>query len=152
MKRRLPTLLVLAALLAVWPALAAPGAGGGPKGGDRGGSHGQSSGRQGSTKARTPGDQLARHSALSARLEGLLPAGTDLQKASAGFRNLGQFVAAVHVSQNLGIPFDQLRDALVNGKLSLGQAIQHLRPKADAPAEAAKGETQTKEDLGTEAL
>jgi hypothetical protein len=152
MKRRLPTPLFLAVLLAAWPALAAPGAGGGPKGGDRGGSHGQSSGRPGSAKARTPGDQLAQHSALSARLEGLLPEGTDLQKASAGFRNLGQFVSAVHVSRNLGIPFDQLRDALVNEKLSLGQAIQHLRPKADAPAEAARGETQAREDLGTEAL
>jgi hypothetical protein len=30
-------------------------------------------------------------------------------QASYGFKNLGQFVAATNVSQNLGIPFEQLK-------------------------------------------
>ena len=49
-------------------------------------------------------------------------------KASAGFKNLGQFVAAVNVSNNLGIPFSQLKTKMVDDGMSLGQSIQ------DAPA------------------
>src|SRR5439155_26462097 len=35
-----------------------------------------------------------------------------LQAASAGFKNQGQFIAALHVSHNLNIPFDQLKAKL----------------------------------------
>lgn len=49
--------------------------------------------------------------------------------ASAGFRNLGQFVAAVNVSNNLGIPFSQLKTRMVDQGMSLGQAIQDTRPQ-----------------------
>jgi len=37
----------------------------------------------------------------SQRLLGNNPPGTNLQSAATGFKNLGQFVAAVHVSHNL---------------------------------------------------
>ena len=37
----------------------------------------------------------------------------DPQRASSGFRNQGQFIAAVHVSQNLGIPFADLRATML---------------------------------------
>jgi hypothetical protein len=37
---------------------------------------------------------LAKNTALDARLQALLPAGTNLQTAATGFKNLGQFVAA----------------------------------------------------------
>ena len=69
-----------------------------------------------------------------------MPTGTDLQSAAGGFRNLGQFVAAVHVSHNLDIPFDQLKctelasaaacpGMTVRSKGSnLGRAIQTLKP------------------------
>ena len=36
-----------------------------------------------------------------------------LNKASLGFKNQGQFIAAVHVSQNLGIPFTELKSHMV---------------------------------------
>src|SRR5262245_20823268 len=36
---------------------------------------------------------------LKAKLEHLLPAGTTLATASNGFKNQGQFIAALHVSQ-----------------------------------------------------
>jgi hypothetical protein len=44
---------------------------------------------------------------LTAKLQskGLLPAGTDLKDACDGYKNLGQCVAAIHVSHNLDIPF-----------------------------------------------
>jgi hypothetical protein len=58
------------------------------------------------------GQRLSRNTALTSKLETRLTAlgyqGTVYQ-AAYGFKNLGQFVAATHVSQNLGIPFDQLK-------------------------------------------
>src|SRR6266849_5129200 len=84
---------------------------------------------------------LAKNTALEARLQALLPAGTNLQTAATGFKNLGQFVAAVHVSHNLGIPFDQLKCTelatttacpagmtMPSKSSHLGQAIQTLKP------------------------
>ncbi len=35
-----------------------------------------------------------------------------LNQASKGFKNQGQFIAALHVSQNLGIPFADLKTAM----------------------------------------
>jgi hypothetical protein len=64
-----------------------------------------------------------------------LPAGTTLAGDAAGFRNEGQFVAALHVAHNLNIPFDQLK-AKVTGSnpVSLGKAIEDLRPNLDEKA------------------
>ena len=54
-------------------------------------------------------EHLAAQPQLSQRLQGMLPAGMTVDQAADGFKNLGQFVAAVNVSKNLGIPFDQLK-------------------------------------------
>jgi hypothetical protein len=64
---------------------------------------------------------------LANKLQSRLPAGTNLQTAASGFRNLGQFVAAVNVSNNLGIPFDRLKADMVTKNMSLGQSIQDLK-------------------------
>jgi hypothetical protein len=73
--------------------------------------------------------RLASNPALSARVQPLLPAGFTAATASAGFRNQGQFIAALHVSRNLGIPFDQLKAELTEKHPdSLGQAVHDLRP------------------------
>src|SRR5688572_22513899 len=40
------------------------------------------------------------------RMENLLPEGMSLATAQSGFKNHGQLIAALHVSQNLGISFD----------------------------------------------
>ena len=56
-----------------------------------------------------------------------LPRGTDPMIAASGFKNLGQFVAAVNVSNNLGIDFNRLKVRMVNRGLSLGQAIQEVK-------------------------
>jgi hypothetical protein len=63
---------------------------------------------RGNGGAKTPGELLQQNTKLSENLSKLLPAGTDLQSAASGFKNLGEFVAAVHVSHNLGIPFADL--------------------------------------------
>lgn len=99
---------------------------------------------------------------LGDRIEKMLPAGMTLDKASAGFKNQGQFIAAVHVSKNLGIPFADLKAAMLGTStnatsttntststtpMSLGQAIQHLKPSANSTAEAMLAEKQTNDDL-----
>ena len=95
----------------------------------------------------TAGQHLALQPKLAAKIQPLLPPGTDLQVASAGFKNLGQFIAAVHVSRNLEIPFDQLKLRLTGpDAISLGKAIQELRPAADAATEVKRAEAQAKKD------
>jgi hypothetical protein len=81
----------------------------------------------------TPVQQkLLKNTNLAQKLNGRLPAGTDLMAASAGFRNLGQFVAAVNVSNNLNIPFLELKARMVDQGMSLGQAIHDARPQVDS--------------------
>jgi hypothetical protein len=85
-------------------------------------------------------------STLQGRLGSLLPSGMSLTDAASGFKNLGQFVAAVHVSHNLDIPFTDLKDKMTSGD-SLGKAIQALKPDVKAKAEAKKANRQAKADL-----
>lgn len=84
--------------------------------------------------------KLERNTNLARKLDGRLPSGMNVIDAAAGFRNLGQFVAAVNVSNNLGIPFSQLKSRMVDDGLSLGQAIQDLRPSADYRTEVQRAE------------
>jgi hypothetical protein len=94
-----------------------------------------------STGTLTPVQQkLQRNTNLAAKLQSRLPSGTDLMTAAADFRNLGQFVAAVNVSNNLGISFTQLKTKMVDEGLSLGQAIQSTKPTANATVEADRAE------------
>jgi hypothetical protein len=58
-----------------------------------------------------------------------------IEEASAGFRNQGQFIAALNVSKNQNIDFVQLKDAMTVDGLSLGQAAKQVRT-APAPAPA----------------
>jgi hypothetical protein len=130
------------------PVLAQHGAG---HGGGAGSMHGTSThvnADKGSSKGSSLSDKLADNTKLSNKLQGLLPSGTNLQTAAQGFKNLGQFVAAVHVSHNLGIPFDQLKSKMMGPpKESLGKAIHTLKPTANSKEEAKKGEKEAKQDL-----
>jgi hypothetical protein len=97
-------------------------------------------------------ERIQKHLALASRIDKLLPAGTDLKTAESGFKSPGQFIAALHVSRDLNIPFDQLK-AKVTGvtmqatgqtttttPMSLGKAIHELRPNMteDQANDAAK--------------
>jgi len=76
--------------------------------------------------------RVSQNAGLSAQLQPLLPAGTTLAGDATGFRNQGQFVAALHVAHNLNIPFDQLKARLTGSNpVSLGKAIEGLRPDLD---------------------
>jgi hypothetical protein len=133
-------------------------AGGPPSGVGMGSSHASASststhGNSGTSNTNASGpksvsDLLSQNTKLASKLQSLLPAGTDLTAASSGFKNLGQFVAAVHVSNNLGIPFDQLKTTMIGPpKESLGQAIHILKPAANSKTETQKATTQATQDM-----
>ncbi|HLK50566.1 MAG TPA: hypothetical protein VKT49_20640 [Bryobacteraceae bacterium] len=95
--------------------------------------------------------RLSNNTSLSSRLQPLLPAGETLQAAATGFKNRGQFIAALHVSQNLKIPFDQLKsDMTGTNHDSLGEAIHELRPELTSKLvknNVKLAENQTKTDI-----
>jgi hypothetical protein len=80
---------------------------------------------------------------LRTRLD--LPPGTDMAPYAAGFKNQGQFVAAVNVSRNLGINFVDLKSLMVDKNLSLGQAIHQLKPGVDVNVEAQRAISQSRQ-------
>ncbi len=111
--------------------------------------------------------QLSRNTKLAGRIESLTGM-SSAQQACDGFKNLGQCVAAAHVSKNLGINFSCLKADMTGaapakgsnctagtastsgntGKtMSLGKAIQTLSPKVDASAQAKKAQKQADQDL-----
>ena len=108
----------------------------------------------------TVSDQLSKNSKLSNKLQTLT--GMSAQKACSGFKNLGQCVAAAHVSKNLGISFacmkaDMTGQAPAQGSscpagtgsksMSLGKSIQALSPNVDQKLEAKKAEKQADADI-----
>jgi hypothetical protein len=93
--------------------------------------------------------RLRQNPDLASKLQGMLPAGMSVETAASNFKSVGQFVAAVHVSKNLDIPFDQLKGAMVTNHMSLGDAIHGLKPEITSEAaklEAQKAEEQAKEE------
>ena len=158
------TLAAAAAFILAIPAAAQgrsqshPG-GGSAAGGSMAGGHGMDA--SGTPGPHSTGQLLTQNTQLASKLTSLLPTGTNLQTAASGFRNLGQFVAAVHVSHNLGIPFDQLKctelataDACGTMTLPpkgshLGQAIQTLKPamsSTDSKSAAKQAEKEASAD------
>jgi len=126
---------------------------------------GASSSNAGSNAAgpKTAGELLTQNTQLATKLSNLLPKGSDLQAAASGYKNLGQFVAAVHVSDNLRIPFNQLKctelatpDACPSPltqpsrSTSLGGAIQTLKPtmtSSESKAAAKQAQKQASSDV-----
>jgi hypothetical protein len=120
--------------------------------------HGKTATNKDSNKTGTWEDRIEQNDKLKAKLTTLLGS-PDLKLAAAGFKNEGQFIAALHVSKNLGIPFDQLKAKMVGTAAtattaatspeSLGKAIHDLKPtlpETDVKKEADKAVDQAKED------
>jgi hypothetical protein len=87
-----------------------------------------------------------------------LPTGTNLNLATLDFKNFGQFLAAVNVSNNLGIDFGALKAAMTGTtlagtpatettRLSLGQAIQKYKTGVDAEVEATSALTAAEAEI-----
>jgi len=163
-------MLSLAVLFYATSALAQHGHSGGAAGGGMGNAMGHGSGLAnhgnantssgGSTHKSTVNDTLGKNPAIGDKIHSLT--GLPASQACTGFKNLGQCVAAAHVSKNLGITFDCLRSDMTGQapaqgttcpagtgtkSMSLGKAIQTLDPHADPKSESKKGETEAQQDL-----
>jgi hypothetical protein len=79
------------------------------------------------------------------RLAAIVPAGMSAQEACAGFRSVDECVATLHASQNLSIPFPDLKSRVTSGA-KLGTAIHQLKPDANVKAEVRKAEEQARSD------
>jgi hypothetical protein len=91
--------------------------------------------------------KISSHPQLASRLTAMLPKGMTLDQASAGFKNNGQFIAALHVSQDLGIPFKDLRTQMVTDHRSLGQSIQTLKKSSDSTTAVKTAEKEADDDV-----
>jgi len=88
--------------------------------------------------------KLSKNPGQLARLKGMLPEGMTIEQATTGFRNQGQFIAALNASRNQGVSFADLQTAMTVDGLSLGQAVKQLRnAPPDAPEAPATGGTTT---------
>jgi hypothetical protein len=165
MKHAHVLVLTLAVALYCAPAFAQHGHPGGNMGGGMGHSattHGSmnNGNDSSSTHRMTIDQQLSKNTKLSGKIQTLT--GMDAQTACDGFKNLGQCVAAAHVSKNLGISFACMKSDMTGTtpakptscpagtgtkSMSLGKAIQTLSPKADSKTETKKGTQQADQDL-----
>lgn len=100
---------------------------------------------------------------LSLQLQAVLPPRTSLKDACAGFKNLNDCVAALHVSHNLNIKFNCLKWDVTNAKpvgdvkscaapsndkaMDLSKAIRVLKPDANSRTEARIAEKRAREDI-----
>lgn len=105
-------------------------------------------GSMANASGKTASDLLTQNTRLSSNLQKLLPQGMTAQDACSGFKNLGQCVAAIHVSHNLDIPFADLKAKMTgSGSVSLGKAIETLKPGTNGKTESKKAQQQANQDL-----
>jgi hypothetical protein len=112
------------------------------------------------TNGKTMDQLLTQNTKLSDKISSLT--GESAQQSCTGFKNLGQCVAAAHVSKNLGINFDCLRSDMTGAapattsscpagtgskSMSLGKSIQTLSPTVNSKTESKKGQQQANQDL-----
>lgn len=84
--------------------------------------------------------ELQRNAIVREAVRTRLPEGTNLNAAASGFRRLELFVATVNASTNVGMSFFELKRRIVNDGMTLGQAIQDIRPSSRYWTEARRAE------------
>ena len=80
------------------------------------------------------------------RLAALVPAGMTAREACTGFKDVAECSAALHVAQNLNIPFPDVRDRVLGGQ-TLEATVHALKPSANAHVEVHRAEQQASADL-----
>ncbi len=126
------------------------------------GHNGNSSPNPGSAAGTAMNQVLTNNTQLAGKIQKLT--GMTAQDACGGFKNLGQCVAAAHVSKNLGVNFACLKADMTgvaaptgtscgtssntsSKSMSLGKAIQSLSPTVNSKSEAKKANKQAQQDL-----
>jgi hypothetical protein len=94
----------------------------------------------------TDSSAAAESSSPRTQLAELVPAGMTTQEACTGFKSVKDCAAALHASQNLNIPFADLKGKVTGGQ-RLGTAIHELKPEANARAEVKRAEGQAQGDV-----
>lgn len=128
-----------------------------------GSDHGSSSTNAPPTSAQKITEVLSKNPAMGDKIVTLTGDKLGAADACSGFKNIGQCIAAVHVSKNLpGMNFFCLRQAMtgtsagsfapkggcsVTSNMSLGKAIQKLDPQADSSAETKKANSESQQDM-----
>ena len=87
--------------------------------------------------------KIKAHPQLAAKVTAMLPAGMTMDQAASGFRNQGQFLAALNASRRTNIPFADLKAAMVTNHQSLGQAVHTLSPAPKTGGTTTGGTTTT---------
>ncbi len=104
--------------------------------------------QQGSMASQSPDKVLSHNKAIASKIKDLT--GQDASTACSGFKNLGQCVAAAHVSKNLGVTFADMKAKMTGSSPeSLGKAIQDLKPAANSKSEAKKANKQAQQDINS---
>jgi hypothetical protein len=85
-------------------------------------------------------------SAENTRLAAIVPAGMSATEACAGFTSTDECATTLHASQNLGIPFPDLKSKVTGGQ-KLAAAIKELKPDVNVKAEVRKAEEQARADV-----
>ena len=142
-------------------------AGGGVGHGSNGASdnaHGANA-HSGSTHGMTTDQILSKNTQLSDKIQSLT--GMPAQQACTGFKNVGQCVAAAHVSKNLGISFACMQSNMTGQApaqgtscptgtgmktMSLGKSIRALDPAVNAKVESKKARKQAHADVNASAV
>jgi len=114
----------------------------------------------GTTHQSNVSDILGKNPAIGDKIQSLT--GMPASQACAGFKNLGQCVAAAHVSKNLRISFDCLRSDMTGTaplstsncpagtgtkSMSLGKSIQTLDPQTNSKSASKKAQAEAGQDL-----
>lgn len=101
-------------------------------------------------QAATPADKdrvasrIASNSELSSRVSTLLPPGSNVSSAAAGFHDENQFISTAQAAHNLNLPFADMKDRVTAGQ-SLSDAIHAMKPdmsESDARAGAQTASSQ----------
>ncbi|HEX4999189.1 MAG TPA: hypothetical protein VFY29_13260 [Terriglobia bacterium] len=129
------------------------GRGGGAPGGIGGSSNSGRGGSRGNAPASLPSNPGARstnrgNSSSAGKSEEHKPDSAG-PKDAMGFKNYGQYMAARHASDEIGIPLEDLKTAMVDDGLSLGDAIHKYRPNMSSKDVDAA--TKKAEDAGKKA-
>ena len=96
--------------------------------------------------ARAQSMQQEGPSSPGTHLAALVPAGMSTEEACTGFKSVKDCAASLHASQNLSIPFADLKSKVTGGQ-ALGAAIHEMKPDANSRAEVKKAEGQAQGDV-----